>query len=57
MVGYYLTNGYRYDILIKMEIQIQYLKCKRCSAKWVPRKADIRTCPKCRSPYWDREKK
>lgn len=26
----------------------------RCSHKWVPRKPEVRVCPKCHSPYWDR---
>lgn len=33
-------------------------KCLRCGHTWVPRKKDCpRICPKCKSPYWDREKK
>lgn len=30
-------------------------KCKRCSHEWLPRETTkiIKTCPKCRSPYWD----
>lgn len=30
------------------------LRCKRCDHRWVPRKKEIRICPKCKSPYWDR---
>lgn len=40
-----------------MKINIQELECKRCNHKWHPRQVDIRICPKCKSPYWDREKK
>ncbi len=38
-------------------IKINSLSCKRCGHKWIPRKADIRICPSCKSPYWDRPKK
>ncbi len=32
------------------------LDCKRCGHHWYPRTAkDPRVCPKCKSPYWDRE--
>ena len=40
-----------------MEIQIQKLKCKRCGHEWVARKPNVRVCPKCKSPYWDKDKK
>jgi len=33
------------------------LRCVRCGHKWTPRKEDIRLCPKCKSPYWDRKRK
>ena len=39
-----------------MKIKITRLECKRCHHKWVPKKEEIRICPKCKSPYWDREK-
>lgn len=28
--------------------------CLRCGHSWVPRVADTRVCPGCKSPYWDR---
>jgi len=31
--------------------------CKRCNYQWHPRKEKPFTCPKCRSPYWNKEKK
>ena len=40
-----------------MRITLPKLSCKRCGYKWIPRKVEIRICPKCKSPYWDREKK
>lgn len=36
-------------------------KCLRCGNEWVPKKFDQKkrpkTCPKCRSVYWDTPKK
>ena len=32
-------------------------ECKRCGWKWIPRKEKTVTCPKCKSAYWDIEKK
>ena len=33
------------------------LKCLRCDYKWWPRSQERpQTCPKCRSPYWDKKK-
>ena len=33
--------------------------CLRCGYKWIPRKkkGKPRTCPKCRTSYWDKPKK
>lgn len=33
------------------------LYCKRCGHRWYPRQSEVRTCPKCRSPYWDKERR
>jgi Zn finger protein HypA/HybF involved in hydrogenase expression len=32
------------------------LQCKRCYHVWTPRKQEVRMCPKCKSPWWDKEK-
>jgi len=38
--------------------EVVILECKRCGWKWSPRKKDdVRLCPKCKSAYWDTEKK
>ncbi len=42
---------------MKINIKKFQLTCKRCKHRWVPRKEDIRICPKCKSPYWDRSRK
>lgn len=38
------------------KIKITRLECKRCGYSWVPKKEDVRICPKCHSPWWDVEK-
>ncbi len=40
-----------------MKIKITKLNCLRCGHWWVPKKEEIRICPKCKSPYWDKERK
>lgn len=32
------------------------LKCQRCTHKWTPRTREVLTCPKCKSPYWNKRK-
>lgn len=36
------------------QVLIDGLYCLRCSHRWVPRNGPPASCPKCRSPYWDR---
>lgn len=33
------------------------IKCARCGHEWLPRVLRIRSCPKCRSLYWDTPRK
>ena len=40
-----------------MIIEVKSLKCKRCRHSWTPRQKEVRICPKCKSPYWDKDKK
>jgi Zn finger protein HypA/HybF involved in hydrogenase expression len=40
-------------MIISMELP--KLQCKRCGHEWIPRKKEVRICPKCSSPYWDVE--
>lgn len=37
-----------------MKIKIQKIRCKRCGHHWVPRVSNVRLCPNCFSPYWNR---
>jgi len=39
-----------------MQVRILALDCLRCGHTWLPRKADVRLCPKCKSPFFDVEK-
>jgi len=41
------------------EFEPNKLKCKRCSHEWYPKTPDKlpAVCPKCKSPYWNREKR
>jgi predicted Zn-ribbon and HTH transcriptional regulator len=38
------------------EILLPSLECKRCGHQWYPRGPKMpRVCPKCKSPYWNKE--
>lgn len=39
-----------------MEIEIKEMQCRRCNHKWIPRKTEVRMCPKCRTVWFDKEK-
>ena len=39
-----------------MKILQTVLKCLRCGHSWVPRKTEVRMCPKCKSAWWDKPK-
>ena len=42
----------------KVKITVDGWRCSRCGHEWVPRnEAPPRVCPKCKSPYWDRERR
>ncbi|HQG81542.1 MAG TPA: hypothetical protein PLC37_11015 [Smithellaceae bacterium] len=38
-------------------VNIQQMNCLRCGHTWTPRQEEVRICPKCKSPYWDRPRK
>ena len=42
---------------MKINLNKFQIECKRCGHRWIPRKVEIRICPKCKSPYWDKDKK
>lgn len=33
------------------------INCLRCGHKWIPRKPEVRCCPRCHSIYFDRPRK
>ena len=37
-------------------IEILTLHCERCGWVWVPRKAEVKMCPHCKSLYWQKRK-
>ena len=39
-----------------MKIRVMSLTCKRCGHVWVPRKAEVLICPKCKSARWNKPK-
>ena len=39
-----------------MDIQIPKLTCNKCDHLWIPRQADVRVCPKCKTTYWEKPK-
>jgi len=39
------------------KVKIYEITCKRCNESWPPRKVDIKRCPRCKSPYWNKERK
>ena len=47
-------------IQLGKRIQLDQLECLRCGYKWFPRVShdgrvdEPKTCPKCRSPYWNK---
>ncbi len=43
------TQGYSDN-----RVNVYLTKCFRCGYEWIPRTDVIKTCAKCRSPYWDK---
>lgn len=40
-----------------VKFKVNKAKCKRCGHEWVPTKEEIIRCAKCKSPYWNTERK
>ncbi len=36
-----------------MKIDLNKIKCQRCGYEWLPRKTEVRQCPKCKTAYWE----
>jgi predicted Zn-ribbon and HTH transcriptional regulator len=42
----------------KIKISIEHMECYRCGYQWIPKSKKMpRTCPKCRSAYWDKPRR
>jgi hypothetical protein len=49
----FMDNSYMHGVVGK----ILGVKCKRCKHSWVLRREQLpKVCPKCKSPYWNKEK-
>lgn len=48
-----------YTFCMEEPTAIRIVRCKRCGHRWATRLLRPLTCsnPKCRSPYWDRERR
>jgi len=40
-----------------MKAKIKKMECKKCGHTWIPRIADVRICPKCKSYRFEEVKK
>jgi len=41
----------------RVRIEMEGLRCTRCGHEWIPRREwHPFVCPKCKSPFWDRER-
>ena len=46
--------------MARVPITLMGYRCERCGHEWLPRKINgtpPETCPKCKSPFWDRPRK
>ncbi len=46
--------------MARVPITVMGYRCERCNYEWIPRgesDAEPVTCPKCRSPYWNKPRK
>lgn len=44
----------------RVPITVMGYRCERCGHEWIPRgdvAGEPKTCPKCKSPYWNRPRK
>lgn len=37
-------------------LSVRQLDCLKCGHRWIPRKDDVRQCPRCQSVWWDTPK-
>lgn len=43
----------------KVQLRVMGYRCLRCRHEWIPRERtrEPRVCPKCKSPYWNVQKR
>ena len=54
---FFLTGNTVQGIPKGMKVEITRLECKRCGHVWIPKQEEVRICPHCKSPYWDKERR
>lgn len=37
-------------------VRLRKMECVRCGHAWLPRKEDVRICPRCKTAYFDTPK-
>lgn len=37
-------------------IVLPMFECNRCEYTWIPKKVSPKFCPRCRSPYWNKQR-
>lgn len=53
----YIISTTKKNIMGLVKIVVEGYRCERCSHEWAPRNEEQpRVCPKCHSPYWDKER-
>lgn len=45
--------------MARVPITVMGCRCERCAYEWIPRDLEVEpeSCPKCKSPYWNKPKK
>lgn len=46
--------------MARVPITVMGYRCERCAHEWIPRQAlagEPRVCPKCHSPFWNKQRK
>jgi predicted Zn-ribbon and HTH transcriptional regulator len=56
---FYGNMSVKEGVMARVPITVMGFRCERCGHEWIPRGANNgpETCPKCKSPFWDRPRK
>ena len=57
IISIFLGESNMDKILADNEGTIITKTCKRCDYVWIPRKEDIKQCPRCKNIAWNKERK